>query len=302
MPIHLAPINRRKFLARALVAAAGITLAPRLLAAQKKTNADFWALFSDTHIAADQARWAHGCNMTDHLTAVTRDLIGLDEIPAGVFVIGDCAYDEGMIADYGTFADLIAPLREDGMPVHLTLGNHDNRERFWDALTAEKSAPRPLADRQASLMETPRANWFLLDSLEKTHLTPGLLGPEQLNWLADSLDTDPGKPAIIMVHHDPGLLGKIGGLRDTEALFKILRPRKQVKIVIYGHTHDWHIRQDKSGIHLVNLPPTAYVFEEGKPSGWLRATLGDDRMHVELRCVNPKHPLNGETKTLYWRV
>ena len=26
-----------------------------------------------------------------------------------------------------------------------------------------------------------------------------------------------------------------------------------------------------SGIHLINLPPTAYVFEEGKPSGWVRA-------------------------------
>ncbi len=302
MPIHLAPVNRRRFLTRAFAAAAGLTLAPRLFAAQKKTDADFWALFSDTHIAADRTRWAHGCNMTDHLTAVTRDLLGLDEVPAGVFVTGDCAYDDGLMEDYGTFSNLLTPLREEGMPVHLTLGNHDNRERFWDALTAEKTAPRPLADRQASLLETPRANWFMLDSLEKTRVTPGLLGPEQLDWLADSLDTRADKPAIIMVHHNPGLLGKVGGLRDTEALFKIIRPRKQVKIVIYGHTHDWHIRQHESGIHLINLPPTAYVFEPEKPSGWVRAELGDDRMRIQLRCVNPKHPLNGETKTLYWRV
>ena len=46
-----------------------------------------------------------------------------------------------------------------------------------------------------------------------------------------------------MVHHNPGFLGKVGGLRDTEALFKVLRPRKQVKAVIYGHTHDWHVRR-----------------------------------------------------------
>jgi Icc protein len=72
--------------------------------------------------------------------------------------------------------------------------------------------------------------------------------------------------------------------------------------VIYGHTHDWHLRQDKSGIHLINLPPTAYVFEEGKPSGWVRAALADDQMQIELRCVNPKHPQNGERKTLKWRA
>lgn len=302
MPIHLAPINRRRFLARTLTAAAGLALAPPLVAAQKATEPDFWALLSDTHIAADRARFAHGCNMADHLTAVTRDLLAQDTLPAGVFVTGDCAYEEGLTGDYAAFTGLIRPLREDGMTVHLMLGNHDNRERFWDALAFEKNAPRPLADRQTAMAPANRANWYMLDSLEKTHSTPGLLGEEQLHWLARSLDANQDKPALILVHHNPGMLGKIDGLRDTEALFKVLRPRKQVKIVIYGHTHDWHIRRDESGIHMVNLPPTAYVFEGNKPSGWVRATLGDDRMQIELRCVDPKHPLNGETKTLFWRV
>ncbi len=71
------------------------------------------------------------------------------------------------------------------MPVHLALGNHDNRERFWEALPEEKAAQRPLADRQVALLRTPRANWFVLDSLEKTLSTPGLLGQEQLDWLAE---------------------------------------------------------------------------------------------------------------------
>lgn len=276
-------------------------MAPRLLADGKETDGDFWALLSDTHIAANPAEIAHGCNMTDHLAIVTRQLTGLPELPAGVFVIGDCAYDDGTIEDYRTFAKGIKPLREAGMPIHLTLGNHDNRERFWDAFTQERTAPRPLADKQAEFLSTPRANWFMLDSLEKTRYTPGLLGSEQLNWLAEALDGNSSKPALVLVHHNPGLLGKVGGLRDTEALFKIIRPRKQVKAVIYGHTHDWHIRQE-SGIHLINLPPVAYVFENGKPSGWVQATLGDTSMRIELRCVDPKHPLNGEVKKLEWRA
>jgi len=193
------------------------------------------------------------------------------------------------------------PLREDGMSVHLTLGNHDNRERFWDVLTAERTAPRPLADRQAELLPSPRANWFMLDSLERTRLTPGLIGTEQLDWLAEALDANRTKPALVMVHHNPGFLGKVGGLRDTEALFKVLRPRKQVKAVIFGHTHDWHVHEHDSGIHLINLPPTAYVFEQGKPSGWVRAMVADDQMQIELRCVDPTHPQNHQMKTLKWR-
>jgi 3',5'-cyclic AMP phosphodiesterase CpdA len=157
-----------------------------------------------------------------------------------------------------------------------------------------------LADRQAALYETPRANWFMLDSLERTELTPGTLGHEQLDWLADTLDEHTDKPAILLFHHNPGLLGEIGGLRDSEALFKVIRPRKQVKACFYGHTHDWHLRME-SGIHLINLPPTAYVFADGKPSGWVRAMLSDDKIQITLITTDPKHPANGEVRTLYWR-
>lgn len=302
MPIYLPPISRRKFLARTLTAVAGLAFAPPLLAASKKTDQDFWALLSDPHIAADRAQISRDVNMADHLSATTGQLTALPEIPAGVFVTGDCAFDSGMTADYGAFANLLQPLREEGMPLHLTLGNHDNRERFWDALTEEKAAKRPLTDRQALLLKTPRANWFMLDSLDKTLFTPGLLGPEQLNWLATSLDRHKHKPAIVLVHHNPQFSGKPDGLMDTVALFDILRPRNQVKACIYGHTHDWEVTQDESGIHLINLPPVGYVFVEGKPSGWVRASLKDDHMQVELCCLDPKHPQNGDTKTLFWRA
>lgn len=302
MPIHLPPISRRKFLARTLTAAAGLALAPRLLAATKETDNDFWALFSDTHIAANPKHVSHGANMADHLTAVTRELAGLSQNPVGVIVSGDCAFDSGMPDDYGTFANLLTPLREEGMPIHLTLGNHDNRERFWDALKEENLASRPLVDRQATLLETPRANWFILDSLDKTDHTAGMVGKEQLDWLASSLDDHKDKPALIVVHHNPGFHGVVGGLKDAEAMFKVIRPRRQVKVCIYGHTHDWHTWNDESGIHYVNLPPTAYVFEEHKPSGWVRATLADNEMQLELRCVNPKHPAQGQKKTLVWRA
>ena len=301
MPIHLPPLSRRTFLRRSLAAGAGLMCRPQLFAAGTKTDKNFWAFFSDTHIAADHAQIARQTNMAGNFAAVTRDLLAQPERPAGVFVTGDCAWNSGEPGDYATFASLLEPIRRAPLPVHLLLGNHDHREHFWNALAKEKSAKRPLADRQAALLKTPRVNWLMLDSLETTLSTPGLIGPEQLAWLAKTLDANHSKPAVILVHHNPDAGEKSIGLRDTEELFSIIRPRKQVKACLFGHTHDWSVTQDRSGIHLVNLPPTAYLFHEGKPNGWVRAEVEPDGLKLELRCVDPAHPDHGQIVKLPWR-
>jgi 3',5'-cyclic AMP phosphodiesterase CpdA len=301
MPIHLPAISRRQFLIRSLTSGAALALSPSLLAAAKRTDPNFWALLSDTHLAADRGLMARGINMTDHFTSVSRELLALPKRPAGVFITGDCAYNSGQTADYRHVTDLLEPIRSAEMPVHLALGNHDNRERFWEALTAEKAAPRPLADRQVALLRTSRANWFILDSLEKTLSTPGLLGQEQLDWLAKTLDANTEKPSLVLIHHNPGISGNIG-LKDTEALFEVIRPRKQVKAYIFGHTHAWNFWEDESGIHLINLPPVSYVFSAGLPAGWVHATLEEEGIRLELRCVDTAHKSHGQVTKLKWRA
>ena len=302
MPIHLAPISRRRFLARSLAAGAGLALGRELFAASKPTDADFWALLSDTHLAADRTVVERGINMTDHFTTVSRELLALPQNPAGVFINGDCAFNNGEKDDYSRLAELLEPIRGGQMHVHLALGNHDNRERFWDAFAGEKAAKRPLKDRQVALLRTPKVNWFILDSLEQTRSTPGLLGREQLDWLAAALDANPDKPAMVLIHHNPGIEGGNMGLKDTLLLFEVIRPRKQVKAYIYGHTHNWSVEQDPSGIHLINLPPVAYVFQPGKPSGWVHATVQAGGARLELRCVDPAHKAHGQVVNLEWRT
>src|SRR3954471_203925 len=268
MPIHLPPISRRDFLKRTLAAGAGLALIPELPAAEWRTDPDSWVLFSDIHISGNRAKEARGINMADHLTVASREVLALPKRPAGVFVLGDCAFNSGEKADYATVTELLQPIRGGQMPIHLALGNHDHRERFWEVLQEEKAAARPLVDKQATLLQTKRGNWFILDSLETTLQTPGSLGPDQLAWLARMLDANAEVPAIVMVHHNPGKVGNVSGLKDTEALFEVIRPRKQVKVLFFGHTHHWNLKEDPSGIHLVNLPPVAYLFQEGDPMGW----------------------------------
>jgi 3',5'-cyclic-AMP phosphodiesterase len=300
MPIHLAPLSRRQFLGRTVAAGAGLALCPHLSAAEKPVDENFWALFSDLHLAADRTFLFRNSNMAEHFQTVSKEVLGLPERPAAVLVDGDCAYSSGEKGDYTVLAELLRPLREGQLPVYLALGNHDHRERFWEGFPEEKAAKRPVMDRQTALIRTARANWFILDSLETTLSTPGLLGKEQMTWLSQALDANPDKAAIVVIHHNPGLSGNMG-LKDTLLLYEVIRPRKQVKAYIFGHTHTWKIDQDASGIHLINLPAVSYAFADGQPTGWVKAHLKEEGMRLELRCTDPSHKSHGEVVNLEWR-
>lgn len=302
MPIHLPPISRRRFIRATVAAAGGLTLHSKLQAAGPGPAEQSWALLSDPHLAADRSLLCRGVNMTRHFEIVSHELIQLGTVPEGILMTGDCAYNTGEIADYSLLTELLKPLRLHGMPIHLTLGNHDNRQRFWDVFQKEKAAARPVADRQAAMLPQGLFNWYVLDSLETTQSTPGLLGPEQLHWLAKALDENPHTPALVALHHNPGLNGGNLGLKDTLALLEVLRPRRQVKAYIYGHTHNWKVETEASGIHLVNLPPVSYVFRDGEPSGWVHATIGATSMQLELRSVDPTHKAHGQKVRLAWRT
>lgn len=301
MPIHLPPFSRRAFLKRSMLAGAGLALAPSLTLAEQAAETESWALLSDPHIATDAARVVRGINMTGHLIAVGKEVLERPERPAGLLICGDLAYNQGTPGDYAQLLTLLHPMRAAGLPMHLALGNHDHRTNFWTALPAEDPTPRPVADKQTALLQTRKLNWFMLDSLEKTRQTPGELGAAQLHWLQTTLDAHPAKPAVIFVHHNPGSAENTGALKDTAALLEVIRPRRQVKAWIFGHTHVWKLAEDSSGIHLVNLPAVGYVFRPDAPSGWVHATVRDDGLSVELRSLDGQHPDHGRKFNLAWR-
>jgi len=303
MPLFLPQLTRRDFLKRAALASAGLALAPSVWSAglDKPFDPNTFAFFSDAHIAADPAEQHAGVNMSQNLAACTRALADWPVRPATIIVNGDLAYLAGKPEDYATFANLIEPLRAMA-PIHLSLGNHDQRDHFWAAFPNDSAEQRSALQRQAGIVAGENANWFLLDSLERTDKASGELGQAQLEWLATQLDARANKPAIIVVHHNPEFIPIIKtGLSDTKKLMEVIAPRRQVKLTVFGHTHDWRVSQHESGIHLVNLPPTAYVFIAGRPSGWVRATLSGDGAEFELRALDRKHAEHGQIHALKWR-
>jgi len=303
MPLSLPQLSRREFLKRAALAGAVAAFAPSSYAGLfgKSRDKHTFVFFSDTHIAADAAQKYLNVNMTDHLIACVHELAAWPVKPAAVIVNGDLAYLTGQPGDYAWFGKLIGHVRGIA-PLHLTLGNHDERDHFWKAFPQDAAKLKSVPKKQTTVFSSDRANWFLLDSLELTSKTPGLIGPAQLDWLGRELDARPDKPAVIVVHHNPQFPAPTTGLLDSLALMEVLAPRKQAKAVIFGHTHNWHITQHESGVHLINLPPTSYPFKKGRPSGWVRTTLAKDGMELELRALDVKHPEHAQVKDLKWRA
>ena len=176
MPFHLPPISRRRFLHGSLAAGATLAVGDSLLASHRAEESETWALLADTHIAANRGTVRSNVNMGEHLEQVVGELIARRKSLSGALIDGDCAFVQGKAGDYATLLDLLRPARNAGLTFHLTLGNHDHRQRFWEAVPDAKEPERPVESRHAGVVEGPLANWFLLDSLMETNVTPGKLG------------------------------------------------------------------------------------------------------------------------------
>lgn len=313
MPFTLPANSRRKFLRGSLAAFAGALITKQSAFSKEAADPTSWLLFSDAHIAADRALVSRSVNVAANLALCVNEALAAHPAASAAIISGDCALLNGQKEDYKTFGELVQPLRDAGLPVHLLMGNHDDRAHFAEALGGI-NAPSPVEHRIAGVIESKLANWFLLDSLDVTNKTPGLLGPEQRAWLEKALDARADKPALIVVHHNiiplpenPELrevakatLSK-GGLTDSEDLLAILRPRQQVKACIFGHTHNWSVLRESGGIHLINLPPTGYVFKNGMPSGWVHAALSEHGATLKLNCTDVAHTQHGAKAELTWR-
>lgn len=298
MPIHLGPGNRRAFL-QSMGAGLAAAAVPVLGAA---SDGDLVYLLNDTHIGE---KHPPNSAVPSNFREVVDELVGLKRSPAAVLINGDLALKDGQPGDYRHFARLISPLRKAGVSLHLTLGNHDHRETFYQVLAEEQRDDPPLEGRHVSVVRTKFANFFLLDSLTKTMVTQGRVGAEQLQWLTTALDAHRDRPAIIVTHHNPRLGGDPnhfpGGLIDSQELWDELEPRRHVKAYVHGHIHHWS-RAKHRGIHIINTPATSYVGNKSvSTTGWTTARLDENGVTLTVTTNDRSHRWNGEQVRLKWR-
>jgi len=265
------------------------------------------ALLADTHISANPklvypgTKWPgspvkesehEGVNMANSLAQAAKSVIALNPRPAHLIVNGDCALSRGTEAEYKEFLRLVEPIRAAGITIHVTIGNHDNREKLWKLIPFLKKEQMGV---QADVIELPHANLVLLDSGKQ-----GVLGPKQLDWLAEQLDQRADKPALIFCHFNPYPnrgVRPIKGMRDGASLLKLLAERKHARAYFHGHTHEWQHDQ-QNHLHLINQPAVSYYFGKGHAHGWVDMKLSETSADLELHCINPEHPQHGERRQI----
>ncbi len=257
------------------------------------------AILNDTHIGAQQAADAA---IPTNLRNTIEWLLALPKRPAAVIINGDLALKDGRRGDYERFAKLIAPLQTAGLPLHLTMGNHDDREVFYEVLKQSSSA---VESKFVSMIELPGVNLFLLDSLKATMVTQGLLGEAQLEWLVKLLDSHADKPALLFAHHNPRLGGEPlhfpGGLEDSEPLWRAISTRKHVKAYVHGHIHHRNFFEHE-GIHILNTPATSYVADKKtSTTGWTMLRLTPEGAEATTHTHQADHAWNRVKVPLRWR-
>ncbi|MEM6391825.1 MAG: metallophosphoesterase [Planctomycetota bacterium] len=316
MPIGL---SRRGFVTGVVGTGLGGLIAGRSLAGPatrpadgQRLEADRWALLADTHINGDPAvRGRRGDDMTANLRRVVDEVLATPGGFQAALINGDVSHIDGQAADYAVLGGVLRPIRA-AMPVWLTLGNHDDRaEAVAWPMGGGGEAPLGVSagveSKRVAVLPGRYADWVLLDSLDQVNVTPGLLGEDQLAWLERYLDEPAAgdRPVLVMLHHtlappadSEEAKGRAWWLMDSDALMGLVRPRKRVKAVFHGHAHQWR-HETMDGLHVVGQPPTAYLFREGDPLGWLEAAVHAARLELQLRATG--HPRNGEVVTLKMR-
>ncbi|TWT60919.1 metallophosphoesterase [Rubinisphaera italica] len=155
MPIHLTTLTRRSFLQ---AAGASVLLYGHNVQASAagEVDADLVYLLNDTHIGE---KHPEDSPVPNHLRQVVTELVNRTTKPACVLINGDLALKDGQPGDYRHFAKLIAPLQKAGVDTHLTLGNHDHRDAFYEILKEQRPDKPPVESRHIAVIETQHANF-----------------------------------------------------------------------------------------------------------------------------------------------
>jgi predicted MPP superfamily phosphohydrolase len=310
----LVKITRRSLLkSTASLCGAAAMLNPFDLFAEEKSTIptdDVWTFISDMHLA-DWTEKPPEYNV--RFQAVIAALLAEPIKPRRLFLIGDNVAS-GTPGQYKRLLEILKPVTEAGIGIHAALGNHDHREHFQAICTQLLPTSEQRADsithivrtapwqdgevKHLEIIETKRADFFVLDSLDKTGQSEGKFGKNQLDWLAAELDKRKDKPVILLAHH-PAVNIAQRGLADSIPFWKLLESRHQVKAYFFGHTHVWS-RSRLGRIHQVNVPATSYCVDM-TVLGWVSMTLRDDGVDLTLKTSDPNHARNGEKVNLTWR-
>ncbi|MBT2305519.1 phosphodiesterase [Variovorax paradoxus] len=164
----------------------------------------------------------------------------LDCRPDLVLLTGDLV-DEGKPEEYAAARGLLSAL---AIPYLVIPGNHDHRDNFRAAFADHAYLPAEGALHYC-IDEHPM-RIVALDSCVPGHHY-GDVGADGLAWLQRTLEANPQKPTLLMLHHPPFFSGipYMDSYRymEPEPLAAIVRSFENIEVVLCGHVHRAMLRR-----------------------------------------------------------
>ena len=209
---------------------------------------------SDFHLVEDETTLSRAFNAkyilkntVDKILGKKEDFGNLD----GIIITGDIS-DDGSTASYSDAYDILKELH---LPLLAIPGNHDLRQPMMNYFAKD-------IDIKSSgffdwVYETSDTLIIGLDTLVEGQ-NHGMLRPESLNLLFESLNQPTEKNIILAIHHPPintGIPFMDGiGLKNSKELSACLDVAKRPIRILCGHVHG--IYHGSLGIHSVVTAPS----------------------------------------------
>ena len=269
------------------------SLQPDLSNSKEEFDENLIILLSDTHFFPEgyPKEW---------FNKIVKEILSMRPLPRNVISLGDLAYLYGREEDYRVAKEMFEPLEKAGITVTHAMGNHDRRD-YFSKVFPEKAALSRCTDRMVFIVETPRADVIVLDSLQQSEnenewITPGIIDEAQLEWLKQTL-RQYKKPVFIVTHHP------LNEVKLKDHLFNC----PTCCGFIHGHDHRWRPGWEQRNwkahevIRTLCLPSTGYWGN----IGYVCFKLEEKHATATFEQRDfffPKPLKEGEEKPLQWKL
>jgi len=188
-------------------------------------------VLSDIHLVPE-GQLSNGLDTAERLRLAIDD-INRDHADADFCLLAGDLADRGEAEAYERLKSLLVPL---SVPVHVTLGNHDNRPVFLESFAEAEADENGHVNK---VIDLKGYRIIVLDSSEPGKVS-GILCDQRLEWLQARLDESRDRPVIVVLHHhanDLFLPVDEIKLEEAEKFIAVLKTHPDIRQVIAGHVH-----------------------------------------------------------------
>ncbi len=193
------------------------------------------AQLSDPHVRPNGVLYQDVADSNAQFAAAIVQLHALDPRPDLVLLSGDLV-DKGTLAEYTKLRELLSELE---IPSLVIPGNHDDRDVFRSAFRDHGYLPATGPMHYAIGTHGPVRIVALDVTLPGQH--HGAVDEAGARWLDETLEEEPARPTIVMMHQPPFATGvpylDLYACREGGRLAAVVSRHRQVERIVCGHVH-----------------------------------------------------------------